>query len=141
MSDNKHNIFVQLYKPLDPSDQINPTPNYNNPYSPESDPFAGNTPSEYSPILEYVEPHIDETLTAHIQSANPPFVPDPSIPLTPTQTPPVPGIQPMTLPHIPLSDLEIEKELKTNVYTAIRWLAEWCIRQMQIAKAKEQKSD
>jgi hypothetical protein len=133
MSNAKNNIFVQLYKPIDPQ-QSPQSPQGSAPISPESDPFSGGLPSEYTPIVEYVEPQIDEALTQHVQNANPQFIPQPTIPLTPTQTPPVPGIQPMQFPPLPLSDAEVEKELKTDVYNAIRWLAEWCIRQLQIYK-------
>lgn len=133
MSGNKNNIFVQLYKPLDPN-TIQQNFNGVSTASPEQTAFVNQNPSEYAPIYEYVEPIIDETLAGQVQAANPVYIPQPQIPLTPTNTPPVPGIQPMTLPSIPLSDLEIEKELKTDVYTAIRWLAEWCLRQFQINK-------
>jgi len=127
MSANKNNIFIQLYKPIEP-----PVTSSN--LSPEQEAFPDQNPSEYAPIYEYIEPIIDETLAEHIQNANPPFIAQPQILLAPAQIPSIPGIQAISIPSIPLSDLEVEKELKTDVYNAVRWLAEWCLRQFQINK-------
>ena len=137
MTDNKNNIFVQLYQPINQTTQSDDNGQNKPSLSPEGDPFATQQNSEYPPILEYVEPQIDESLSNHIQNANPQFIAQQNIPLAPTQTPPVPGIQPMQIPSVPLSDLEIEKELKTDVYNAIRWLAEWCLRQIQIHRPQD----
>ncbi len=120
----------------DQADQLNQQGGNKPSGTPEADPFAAS--AEYSPIQEYVEePQIEHSLQEHMQQSNPAFKPLPDIPLTPTQTPLVPGIQPVQIAPLPLSDLEVEKELKTNVYNAIRWLAEWCLRQLQMKEQKQ----
>jgi len=142
MSDDKNNIFIQLYKPIQLVQQ-----KQNNTQSqtqnikmhnsqPEHFPDLTNTTNEYAPIQEYIEPQIDPALQPHIQNANPPFTPQPNIPLTPTNTRPIPNIPPVTTPNIPLAEVEIEQNLKTNVFNAIRWLAEWCLRQLQINRQR-----
>lgn len=137
MTDSKNNIFAQLYGPIDNTQTQNQQPDQGSSLSPESAPFSIASSSEYAPIMEYVEPQIDMNIAEHVQTANPPFQPVTDVPLMPISTPIVPGIQPMQLPSVPLTDLEIETELKTNVFTAIRWLAEWCLRQVQIHHQKE----
>jgi hypothetical protein len=137
MTDSKNNIFAQLYGPLNNTEPQNPQPDQASSLSPESAPFSVNNSSEYTPIMEYVEPQIDVNLAEHVQTSNPPFQPAADVPLMPISTPIVPGIQPMQLPSVPLTEIEIEAELKTNVFTAIRWLAEWCLRQVQIHHQKE----
>lgn len=46
----------------------------------------------------------------------------PSIPITPPA------------PQLPLDEQKIQKALHTKVTEAIRWLAEWCLRQLKIQK-------
>lgn len=38
---------------------------------------------------------------------------------------------------LPLEEAQIEEGLHHKVWEAIRWLAEWCLRQLKIIKAKE----
>jgi hypothetical protein len=134
----KKNIFTQHYQPITPATHATPTA-YPNPQSghpsmaPENDPFTQN-PSEFAPIQEYVEPEIPAELEQHMQRANPPVQIPINIPLTPTT--PASTIPPVTYPNIPLTEPEIEKEIKTDVYSAIRWLAEWCLRQLKEVQLK-----
>lgn len=99
----------------------------------ESSPFGA---TEYGTIQEYVEPSIPPEVQPHVQQVANQFIPIPNtIPMQSTTV--QMNIQPVTYPNIPLNELEIEKELKTNIYTAIRWLAEWCLRQIKILDSQE----
>lgn len=127
MPDKKVNYFVQHYQPITAPPHTTQPP-MKGPGL-ETEAFTTN-PSEYSPIQEYVEPELNIEMQQHMQPTNIKFVPPPQIPLTPVTTPQM-NIQPVNMPSLPLQELEIEKEMKTDVYIAIRWLAEWCLRQLK----------
>jgi len=134
MTDPKKSIFVQLYQPAQPQDdadqQTQPISQNTGGSAPEGDLFSSSSsPAEYMPIQEYVEPDLSPDMGAFIQNSAPQFTALPQIPLAPTI--PKANLTPVMHPTQPLSDDQIEKELKTDVYTAIRWLAEWCLRQIK----------
>ncbi len=127
MSDKKTNYFIQHYQPITAPAHTTQPPVSGPGIEVEN--FTAN-PSEYSPIQEYVEPELNIEMQQHMQASNIKFTPPPQIPLTPVSTPQL-NIPAVKTPQLPLEELEIEKEMKTDVYTAIRWLAEWCIRQLK----------
>ncbi|MDQ3098919.1 MAG: hypothetical protein M3Q44_04180 [bacterium] len=137
MPDKKTNYFIQHYQPIvAPPNQIQPGGR-----GPGVETEAlSNNPSEYAPIQEYVEPELNIEMQQHMQATNIKFTPPPQIPLTPVTTPQM-NIAPVVTQTLPLAELEIEKEMKTDVYTAIRWLAEWCIRQLKEVPYKDQDKD
>jgi hypothetical protein len=125
MPDKKTNYFVQQYQPITaPPDPVQTGKGLGL----ETEAFT-TSPSEYAPIQEYVEPELNIEMQQHMQATNVKFTPPPQIPLKPVVMPQM-NIPPVQT-NLPLAELEIEKELKTDVYTAIRWLAEWCIRQLK----------
>jgi hypothetical protein len=138
MPDKKTNYFIQHYQPItappDPAAQPAKGSGL------ETEAFTTN-PSEYAPIQEYVEPELNIEMQQHMQATNIKFTPPPQIPLKPVTTPQM-NIQPAhAQTNLPLAELEIEKEIKTDVYNALRWLAEWCVRQLKEVPYKSQDKD
>jgi hypothetical protein len=152
MTDPKKSIFVQLYQPAslqsDPNDQNAQLPLDDSQFvsqktggqAPEGDMFtnSGASPAEYMPIQEYVEPDLAPDMQQFMQNSSPQFEQVQQVPVVPIIPPTT--LTPVMHPTLPLSDDQIEKELKTDVYTAIRWLAEWCLRQLK-TDALNKKSD
>jgi hypothetical protein len=132
----KNNIFTQHYQPVIPATHATPS-QYPPATTPSLNPEAGpaGAANEFLPIQEYVEPVIPPELNLHLQQTNQSFTFPSNIPLTPPT--PHMNIPPVTYPTIPLPDAEIEKEMKANVYNAIRWLAEWCLRQIKEIQYKQ----
>ncbi len=46
------------------------------------------------------------------------------------------NIQSSSVIHLPLTDEQIAKALHESIADSIRWLAEWCVRQIHIVHAK-----
>lgn len=135
MSDKKTNYFIQHYQPITaPPHTTQPSLSIS---GIENEAFITNNPSEYAPIQEYVEPELNQEMQQHMQASDIKFTPPPQIPLKPVANTSQMNIPAVNMPKLPLEELEIEKEMKTDVYTAIRWLAEWCIRQLKEAQYKK----
>src|SRR5437870_750241 len=111
MSDKKINYFVQHYQPITAPPHTTQPP-FKGP-GVEVESFTNN-PAEYSPIQEYVEPELNIEMQQHMQATNVQFTPPPQIPLTTINTPQM-NISPVSIPNLPLAELEIEKEMKTDV--------------------------
>ncbi len=133
MADKKINYFIQHYQPITANPHTTQPPIKG--AGLENEAFSS-APSEYAPIEEYVEPELNIEMQQHMQATNVKFTPPPQIPVTPV-APPQMNIPAVKTPQLPLQELEIEKEMKTDVYTAIRWLAEWCLRQLKEVQLKE----
>ncbi len=133
MSNQKSSIFQQLYGPQSDTNQtdqaaISPISTH-----PESGPAINIDASEYAPIQEYVEPEIPPEMSAHIQLSQPPFKPIQDVPILPTNHS-VPIISSSQL-NLPIKEDQIEPKLKLDIFNAVRWLAEWCIRQLKIEQS------
>jgi hypothetical protein len=134
MSAHGKKLIEELYKPQ-PDPKHKGSGGHVSIGSPEAGAFGGNA-AEYSPIMEYIEPEIPAEMEQHLQQSNPAFIPPQNVPVLPV-APPQMNIQPVKYPNVPLSDFEIDNQAKTNIYSAIKWLAEWCLRQIKMVQYKE----
>ncbi len=71
-----------------------------------------------------------------VQNANPTYQSHHQIPIVPI-APPKLNIAPVKYPQVTLSDEQIDTKDKQNIFDALRWLAEWCLRQIKMVQYKD----